>query len=128
MFAFIVYWSTQKINILLNTTECDSFKSKVLHLMYLNINSLLPKIDKLRYIARFNNAAVTGISESKLEKSITHSDILRDNYDLQRCDRNKNRGGVSCCISNYLSYTEMNHFLMTLKMFSLKSICQKSNR
>ena len=38
--------------------------------MYLNINSLLPKIDKLRYIARFNNAAVTGISESKLEKSI----------------------------------------------------------
>ena len=128
MFTFIFYWFTQKNSIVLNTTECDSFKSKVLHLMYLNINSLLPKIDKLRYIARFNNPSVTGISESKLEKSITHSDILRDNYDLQRCDRNKNRGGVSCCISNYLSYTEMNHFLMTLKMFSLKSICQKSNR
>ena len=96
--------------------------------MYLNINSLLSKIDKLRYIARFNNAAVTGISESKLEKSITHSDSLRDNYDLQRCDRNKNRGGVSCYVSNYLSYTENNHFLMTLNMFSLKSICQKSNR
>ena len=96
--------------------------------MHLNINSILPKIDKLRYIARFSNAAVTGISESKLEKSITHSDILRDNYDLQRCDRNKNRGGVSCYISNYLSYTENNHFLMSLKMFSLKSICRNPNR
>ena len=128
MFTFIFYWFTQKNSIVLNTTECDSFKPKALHLMYLNINSLLPKIDKLRYIARFNNAVVKGISESKFEKSINHSDILRANYDLQRCDRNKNRGGVSCYISNCLSYTENNHFLMTLNMFSLKSICQKSNR
>ena len=128
MFTFTFYWCTQKNSIVLNTTECDSFKPKALHLMYLNINSQLPKIDKLRCIASFNNAAVTGISESELEKSINHSDILRDNYDLQRCDRNKNRGGVSCYISNYLSYTENNHFLMSLKMFSLKSICQKPNR
>ena len=30
--------------------------------MHLNINSLLPKIDKLRYIAGLSNATVVGIS------------------------------------------------------------------
>ena len=48
--------------------------------MHLNINSLLLKIDELRYIAR--NAAVMGISESKLDKSIAISEILIDNHDL----------------------------------------------
>ena len=54
--------------------------------MHLNINSLLPKIDKLRYNARFSNATVVGFSESKLHKSITYSEILIDNYDVLRCD------------------------------------------
>ena len=40
--------------------------------MHLNINCLLPKIDKLRHMARLSNAAVIGISESNLDKSITH--------------------------------------------------------
>ena len=47
---------------LLNMTEWDIFKTKGLHLMHLNINSLLPKLDELRYISRVSNAAVTGIS------------------------------------------------------------------
>ena len=60
---------------LLNTTEWDIFKTNSLHLVHLNINSLLPKIDKLRYIS------------SKLDKSITTLEILIDNYDLLPCDR-----------------------------------------
>ena len=44
--------------------------------MYLNINSLLLKIDELRHMARLSNAAVIGISHSKLDKSITNSEIL----------------------------------------------------
>ena len=64
-------------------TEWDIFKTKGLHLMHLNINSLLPKIDKLRYIARISDAAVTGVSDSKLDKSVTDSEILIDNYDLK---------------------------------------------
>ena len=50
--------------------EWNISETKVLHLMHLNINSLLPKIDELRYITRPSNAAVIGISESKLDKSI----------------------------------------------------------
>ena len=78
---------------ILNTTEWDIFKTKGLHLMHLNINSLLPKIDELRHLARLSNAAVIGICKSKLDKSITNSEILIDNYDLLCCDRNRNRWG-----------------------------------
>ena len=41
--------------------------------MHLNINSLLPKIDELRYMARLSNAAIIRISKSKLDKFITNS-------------------------------------------------------
>ena len=44
--------------------------------MYLNINSLLLKIGELRHMARLSNVAVIGISESKLDKSITNSELL----------------------------------------------------
>ena len=60
---------------LLNTTEWNIFKTNGLHLVHININSLLPKIDKLRHIS------------SKLDKSITTLEIPIDNYDLLRCDR-----------------------------------------
>ena len=53
--------------------EC--FKSKGLRLICLHVNSLLPTIDELRYIANSNNAAVTGIFESKLDESVLQSEI-----------------------------------------------------
>ena len=78
--------------------------------MHLNINSLLPKIDELRHMTRLNSAAVIGISASELGKSITNSKIWISNYDLLRCDRNRNGGGVSCYIRNDLRYTQNNLF------------------
>ena len=92
---------------ILNTTKWDIFKTKGLHLMHLNINCLLPKIDELSHMARLSNDAVIGICESKLDKSIINS----DNYDLLRCDRNRNRVGVACYyIIHDLSYTKKNLF------------------
>ena len=38
--------------------------------MYLNINSLLPKIDEHRNIAKLSNAAVIGIDKSRLDDSV----------------------------------------------------------
>ena len=61
-------------------------------------------------MVRLSNAAVIGISESKLDKSVTNSEILLDNYDLLRCDRNRNGDGVACYIRNDLSYTQKNLF------------------
>ena len=62
--------------------------------MHLNINSLLPKIDELRHMATLSSAAVIRMSESKLDKSSTNSEIPIDNYDLLHCDRNRNEVGL----------------------------------
>ena len=51
-----------------------------------------------------------GKCESKLDKSVTISEIVIDDYDLLRCDRNRNGGGVSCYIGNDLSYTQKKLF------------------
>ena len=40
--------------------------SKRLHFIHLNINIVLPKIKELYYIAKGSNAALTGITETKL--------------------------------------------------------------
>ena len=77
--------------------------------MHLNIKSLLLKIDELRYITRPSNAAVIGISESKLDRSITNSEIIIDNYDL-RSHQNRNGGGVACYIRKDYSYAQKNLF------------------
>ena len=45
-------------------------------------------------MARLSNSAVMVISESKLDKSISNSEILKDNYDVLRCVKSINGGGV----------------------------------
>ena len=84
----------------LNHDKWNIFKHRGLHFLHLNINSLLPKIDELRHIARLTNAAVIGISESKLDDSVLTSEIQIDEYELLRCDRNRHGGGVACYIRN----------------------------
>ena len=79
-------------------------------LIHLNVNSLLPKIDELRNIAKSSNAAVIGISESKLGDSILSSEIHIDNYNTLRCDRNRHGGGVVCYVRNDLSYDAKSFF------------------
>ena len=71
---------------------------------------MLPKIDELRHIARLTNAAVIGISESKLDDSVSSSEIQIDEYDLLLCDRNRHGGGVACYIRNDLSYNVKSYF------------------
>ena len=65
--------------------------------MHININSLKPKIYELQYIAKLSEAAVIGISESKLGDSVLSSEIQIENYDLIRSDRN--RHGVVLLVS-----------------------------
>ena len=50
-----------------NLKEWDIFKISGFHLLHVNINSLLPKIDEVRYAAKLINAAVRGIIELKLD-------------------------------------------------------------
>ena len=71
---------------------------------------MLPKIDELRNIAKLSNAAVIGISESKLDDSVLSSEIHIDNYNTLRCDSNRRRGGVVCYIRNDLSFDVKSFF------------------
>ena len=70
------------------------FTRKGLHFIHLNTNGLLPKIDELRYIAKNSNAAVIGISESKLDNTVYDSEAAIDGYIIVRNDRNRKGGGV----------------------------------
>ena len=86
--------------------EWTIFKSRGLHF----INSLLPKIEELRVIAKSTNAAIMGISESKLDESILEPEIEIHDYKILRCGRNRHGGGVACYIRNGLNYNIISVF------------------
>ena len=87
------------------------FNLRGLHFICLNINSLLPKINKLRNIAKLSNAAVIGISKSKLDYSGLPSEIYIDNYNTFHHDWNRHGVGIVCYIRNNLSYDIKSFFL-----------------
>ena len=59
--------------------DWKAFNNRGLHLIHLNINSLLSKIDELREIARKTRATVIGITESKLDRLVLDGEkILMD--------------------------------------------------
>ena len=90
--------------------EWNIFKSRGLHFIHLNSNSLLLKIEELRIIALSANVAIIGISESKLDESVLEPEIEIDDYKILRCDRNRHGGGVACHIRNDLSYNIISVF------------------
>ena len=51
-----------------------------MHFIHLNKNSLLPKIDEIRYIVKLTNAAVIGLSETKLDNIILSSELKIEGY------------------------------------------------
>ena len=62
------------------------FQKRGMHFIHLNINSILPKIDEIRYIAKLTNATVIGLSETKLDNAVFSSE-LEIGHDLVRSDR-----------------------------------------
>ena len=84
--------------------DFEVFNNKGLHFMHLNINGLLNKIDELRYIARSSNAAVIGITETKLDNTVYDSEVTVDSYNIVRNDRNRNGGRVASYIRNNICF------------------------
>ena len=62
--------------------EWQAFSNRELHLVHLKINSLLPKIDELRDIAKRKKASVIGISESKLDSTVLDPEIYIENLEI----------------------------------------------
>ena len=92
------------------SNEWNVFKKRGLHFIHLNINSLLSKIEELRYIAKSTDAAVIGICKSKFDASVLDPEISIDNYNILRCDRNRQGGRVVCYVRNDLSYNTLSVF------------------
>ena len=90
--------------------DWKAFNKRGLHLIHLNINSLLSKIDELREIARKTRATVIGITESKLDGSVLDGEINIDGYELVRSDRNRHGGGVACYIRSDISFNVRGDF------------------
>ena len=55
-----------------------------LHFCHLNVNSLLSKIDEIRDISNRIKPAVLGITESKLDSSVTNSEVNINGYSIIR--------------------------------------------
>ena len=93
-----------------SVADWKAFNKRGLHLIHLNINSLLSKIDELREIARKTRATVIGITESKLDGSVLDGEINIDGYELVRSDWNRHGGGVACCIRSDISFNVRGDF------------------
>ena len=86
------------------------FKKRGIHFLHVNINSLLPKIDELRHIAKTTNVSIIGISETKLDASVLNAEIDIDNYEIIRKDRNRRGGGVACYIRKDICFNQIDIF------------------
>ena len=58
------------------------FDKKGLHFLHMNVNSLLPKIEEIRFIAKKSKAVVIGISETKLDGTIFDAEIYIEGYSI----------------------------------------------
>ena len=75
-----------------------------MHFGHLNVNSLLSKIEELRTLAFNTNTSVLGITETKLDNTVSNEELKINGYSLLRSDRNKKGGGVACYIKSNIAH------------------------
>ena len=92
----------------------------------MNVNSLLPKLDEIWYVPARTHAAVIGISESKLDETILLPEIQISNYELLRCDRNRNGGGVACYIRSDIGYLQKYFFPVYIENIYVEIVLPKT--
>ena len=84
----------------------EPFKKRGLHMIHININSLVNKIHELRFIVQQSNPTIIGITESKLDHTVLNSEVDIDVYTLFRCDGTRNGGGVLMYVNNRVGVKE----------------------
>ena len=58
------------------------FDKKGLHFLHINVNSLLPKIQEIRFIVKKSKPIVIGITETKLDGTIFDTEIYMEGYSI----------------------------------------------
>ena len=75
-------------------------------MLHLNTRSLLDKITALRDIATQTRAAISGVSETWLDGTVTNSEIELEGYNIIRRDRDRHGGGVCTFIRYDIAFSE----------------------
>ena len=88
------------------TGNCHHFKYYwiifTMSLLFLYKKTLQPKV---HYIATSSNAAVIGITETKLDNTVYDSEVTVDGYNnIVRKDKNRHGGGVTCYIRKNICF------------------------
>ena len=97
-----------------------------MHILHLNVNSLLPKIAEICFIAKQPNASIIGISESRLDSSILNSEADVIGCDIIRMDRSRRGGGVPCHMKKPLSYNHESNFCPNIESIFIDIFLPKS--
>ena len=84
------------------------FDKKGMRFLNINVNSLLPKIEEVRFITKKSKATVTDITETKLDVTIFDAELYIEGYSIVRCHRGRKGGGVACCIKNDICFSTKN--------------------
>ena len=67
------------------------------------------------------------MSDSKLDETILHLNIQISNYELLRCNRNRNGEGAACYIRSDIGYLQKHFFLKKIEDISIEIILHKIN-
>ena len=102
------------------------FQKRGMQFIHLNIDSILPKIDEIRYIAKLTNATVIRLSETKLDNTVLSIELETEGYDLVRSDRSRRGGGVACFVKNSNSYIRKSNFCINTESIFIEIFLPKS--
>ena len=62
----------------IDSLSWNVFNKKGLHFLHINVNSILPKIEEIRFIAKKSKVTVISISETKLDGTILDAEIYTE--------------------------------------------------
>ena len=77
-------------------------------------------------MTKTTDASVVGISETKLENSISSSEIEIEGYDLLRLDWSRRGGGVACYVKKVLAYNYKHSFCKSTESIFIDIVLPKS--
>ena len=103
------------------------FKKRWLHFVDLNINSLPSKTEELRQIAKDTSPAVIGLSETKLDKTISDCEISIPNYSLIRKAGTERAEGLHVISQAIFALIAKINYQTKLKIFLLTCYSRKQN-
>ena len=93
-----------------NDDKFEPFRKRGLHFLQINVNSLLSKIDELRDVVGHTKPAILGITESKLDSSVSDQEVNISGYSILRSARNRYGRGVTCYVRADLGFNRRNVF------------------